>query len=226
MTIEYTEPRAPKASRTRPPRAGVLLLVVGFVAAVVSLLAVMTGPDADTYRTLATGCSEKSRALSAAEKEYGGKSATANSVRADYSSCVLRLKAAQEQAPTEKHRKVVDGGASLAMLGLGIGAVMWLSAGSRVTDLGERARVQYHKARGLPPKEPTIAIPAPAPRVEPVEPEPFQQTFPLDEVVDYPEDVPAGDTDAEPVVDETPRSRSGWGTASKHKLTFGDGDDA
>lgn len=223
MTIEYTQPRASKVSRARTPRWGALLMLIGSIAAAVSLLGVVT-TDTDAMQTAAKGCSAESQALSAAEKEYGAKSAKANTVRGEYNACGLRLKEAQAKAPSRAHRKVVDGGASIAMLGLGIGAVLWLSAGSRVTDLGERARVQYRKTRGLPPKEPTIAIPAPAPRVEPVEPEPFQQTFPLDDVVDYPEDVPAGDTDAEPV-DEPQRSRSGWGTASKRKLTFGEGDD-
>lgn len=223
MTIEYTQPRTPKASHTRAPRWGALLMLIGAIAAAASLLGVVT-TDTDAMQTAAKGCRDESQALSAAEKEYGGKSAKADSVRADYNACIIRVKEAQEKAPSRVHRKVVDGGASIAMLGLGIGAVMFLSAGSRVTDLGERARVQYRKARGLPPKEPTIAIPAPTPRVEPAEPETFQQTFPLDDVQDYPEDVPAGDTDAEPV-DEPQRSRSGWGTASKRKLTFGEGDD-
>lgn len=120
------------------------------------------------------------------------------------------------------HRGIADNGAGITALALGIGAVLWLSAGRRVTDLGERVRVHSRGLRGLPPKEPSIRIAQPAAPVEPAhtpEPEAFQQTFPMSEpVVDYPEDM-----DAEPV-DEPQRSRSGWGTASKHKLTFGDSD--
>lgn len=229
MTIEFTQPRAPKASRPSTVKWAVTLLVIGFAAAAASLLAVATAPSADVMQTLAGGCRTESQALSAAEKEFGAKSAKANAVRSDYNECIVAWKAAQDQKPSPLHRGIGDNGAGITALALGIGAVLWLSAGSRVTDLGERVRVQSRRVRGLPPKEPTIRIAQPAAPAEPSpkpEPEAFQQTFPISEpVVDYPEDYPTGDMDAEPV-DEPQRSRSGWGAASKQKLTFGDGDDA
>lgn len=221
MTIEYMQPRAPKASRPSTVRWASALLVVGVIAAAVSLLAVATAPSADVMNTLVKGCSAESQALSTAEKEFGAKSTKANSARADFKACNTRLDAAKAQAPSKLHRAIADNGAGITALALGIGAVVWLSAGSRVTDLGERARVLSRRVRGLAPKEPTIRIAQPAAPAPTPEPEAFQQTFPMsDPVVDYPED-----TDSEPV-DETPRARSGWGTASKHKLTFGEGDDA
>lgn len=229
MTIEYTQPRSPKASRPSTVKWAVVLLVVGFIAAAVSLLAVAAAPSAEVMQTLAGGCRAESQALSDAEKEYGAKSAKANAARSELNSCSLAFKDAQKQAMSPLHRGIADNGAGITALALGIGAVLWLSAGSRVTDLGERVRVQSRSVRGLPPKEPTIRIAQPTPPVEPAqvpEPEAFQQTFPMSEpVVDYPEDYPTGDTDSEPV-DEPQRSRSGWGAASKQKLTFGDGDDA
>ncbi|SIC64237.1 Uncharacterised protein [Mycobacteroides abscessus subsp. abscessus] len=225
MTIEYMQPRAPKASRPSTVRWASALLVVGVIAAAVSLLAVATAPSADVMNTLVKGCSAESQALSTAEKEFGAKSTKANSARADFKACNARLDAAKEQAPSKLHRAVADNGAVITALTLGFGAVLWLSAGSRVTDLGERVRVQSRALRGLQPKEPTIRIAQPAAPAEPAPepaPEVFQQTFPMSEpVLDYPENYPAGDTDAEPV-DEAPRARSGWGTASKRKLTFGD----
>lgn len=221
MTIEYTQPRAPKASRPSTVKWAATLIVIGFVAAIVSLLAVATAPSADVMQTLAGGCRAESQALSAAEKEHGSKSAKANAARSELNSCSLALKDAQKQAMSPLHRGIANNGAGITALALGIGAVLWLSAGSRVTDLGERVRVHSRALRGLPPKEPTIRIAQPTAPVEPAqvpEPEAFQQTFPMSEpVVDYPED-----TDAEPVVDEPQRARSGWGTASKRKLTFGD----
>ncbi|WP_078281724.1 hypothetical protein [Mycobacteroides franklinii] len=226
MTIEYTQPRASKASHPATVRWAATLLVVGFIAAAASLLAVATAPSADVLNTIARGCSGESQALSATEKEFGAKSTKANSARADFKACNARLDAAKEQAPSKLHRAVADNGAVITALTLGIGAVLFLSAGTRVTDLGERVRVQSRALRGLQPKEPTIRIAQPAAPVEP-SPEPetevFQQTFPMSDIQDYPEDYPAGDTDAEPV-EEPPRTRSGWGTASKHRLTFGDGD--
>ncbi|BBX33627.1 hypothetical protein MMAG44476_14295 [Mycolicibacterium mageritense DSM 44476 = CIP 104973] len=223
MTIEYTQPRSPKASRPSTVKWAAALLVIGFAAAVVSLLAVAAAPSADVLNTIARGCSTESQALSNAEKEYGAKSSRANAVRSDYNDCIVAWEAATKQSMSPLHRGIANNGAGITALALGIGAVLWLSAGSRVTDLGERVRVHSRALRGLPPKEPTIRIAQPAAPVEPSPepaPEAFQQTFPLSEpVVDYPED-----TDAEPVVDEPQRARSGWGTASKHKLTFGDGD--
>ncbi|WP_100482252.1 hypothetical protein [Mycobacteroides abscessus] len=223
MTIEYTQPRAPKASQPSTVKWAAALLVIGFLAAAVSLLAVAAAPSAEVMQTLAGGCRAESQALSAAEKEYGAKSAKANTARPELNSCSLAFKDAQKQAMSPLHRGIANNGAGITALALGIGAVLWLSAGSRVTDLGERVRVHSRALRGLPPKEPSIRIAQPAAPVEPAhtpEPEAFQQTFPMSEpVVDYPEDA-----DAEPVVDEPQRSRSGWGTASKHKLTFGDSD--
>ncbi|UBV14977.1 hypothetical protein [Mycolicibacterium fortuitum] len=228
MTIEYTQPRAPKASRPSTVKWAATLLVIGFIAAAVSLLAVAAAPSADVLNTIARGCSTESQALSDAEKEFGAKSAKANAVRSDYNDCIVEWEAATKQAMSPLHRGIANNGAGITALALGIGAVLWLSAGSRVTDLGERVRVHSRALRGLPPKEPTIRIAQPTAPAEPSpepEPEVFQQTFPLSDVQSYPEDYPTGDTDAEPV-DEPQRARSGWGTASKRKLTFGDDGDA
>ena len=218
MTIEYAEPRAPKASRPVALRWRALPLVVGVAATVASLLLLVTNTNPDDLRVIAAGCSTESQTLSQVEKTNGAKSPQANAARDRMVECRARLKAAQDRAPSIGMRQAIDALTFAAVFGTGIGVVLFLSVGSRVTDLGERARVQSRKVRGLPPKEPTIRIPPPAPRVEAPTPEPLQQTFPMDDVVDYPED-----TDSAPV-DEPPRARSGWGTASKRKLTFGDED--
>lgn len=121
--------------------------------------------------------------------------ATAQVNRAKSAQSLCQLKRSGASSSGQKDLGVKVGIAGLAMVG-GVLFTWW-----REDDDGDEPVAQQPVAAAPPP-----SLPVP--------------------VYDYPVDYPAYEESPQPEyaepVEETPRARSGWGAASKRKLTFGD----
>ncbi|BBX33626.1 hypothetical protein MMAG44476_14290 [Mycolicibacterium mageritense DSM 44476 = CIP 104973] len=124
--------------------------------------------------------------------------ATAQVNRAKSAESLCRLKRSGASSSGQKDLGVKVGIAGLAIAGAA-GFTLW-----RDENDGDEPAAQQPE---------TVAAPPPPPPPVPV----------YDYPVDYPAyaESPAEPEYAEPV-EEAPRTRSGWGTSSKRKLTFGD----
>ncbi|CPX20633.1 Uncharacterised protein [Mycobacteroides abscessus] len=217
-TVVFREPRAPHAPRHWRTIIGVGLVAIAVLAGVFSLLGASMQPSGRDGEILATRCTPESHALSDAEKQYGAKSASARSARNEYNDCIIQLKALQSDKPKVSAAATNASLSASAWFG-GIGILLLVGQGTRVTDLGEFARVKYRAARRLPARDATIELPTPtAPVVQ--QTVTFEPETSYEPVVDYPED--EGDADAQDVDAPTERARAGWGSGASRRVEFGD----